>query len=1047
MPSAIPPSSSRRPASGSGTKSPPPRPPGAKSPPPKPLSSGNKSPPPRPLSSGAKSPALGKSRPPRTPHGSPPGTAAAAAPGAAALSKPSDVEAVVVAVRMRPFNTRETDDGSVRVIRMKKEAQGSHTWVRKPDGKEKEYEFDYSWQTHSKTDTSGIGNYVTQDEVFQTLGVPVLNDALEGRNVCLFAYGQTGSGKTYSMVGKEKSTELEEQGIIPRACTELFSRRERDKGNPLVECSIDVRVIEIYMDKVNDLLAPKATWPKQGHKLRFLGDKQGYTVDSMTVVCESYDDMQRAFDAANKNRSVGSHALNEYSSRAHTIYTITYRRTERASADATDATTITSRINLIDLAGSERTEKAQTSGIRFQEGTAINLSLQTLGRCIKVLSEAKGHLVPFNESILTRLLQGSMVNGRVVMIAAISPSNSSTDESISTLEFAKRIKQVRIRCDRNVSVNPLDELRRQKDVMEQEMQAEISRLKKILEQQGLSPDSDKFLTDVESAAAERRKLQEERDQIKAELLEERERRQQLEKDFEELRVATAAGGQNGSPPSRLGGRTSSQELTTKGGSLALDHAPEEPHLSNLNPDARLNGRLIFALRDGENVVGAGEGASVPMEGTGVQDDHCCIKCTELPEGGYEIKLAQVSRGARVTVNGVMQKEGASSINLYHNTRLMFADEGNLFVLRNPGGKAEADLSDVEVTHGLALAELDALEELRLQKEAAVAAGDYEKADSLKKAMDAFHRSPTKPSREELEERRKAAVEREDYEEAARITKEMNSAPGASVLELEGQKRKAIANEDYEEASRLSNLIRSRTHGSWKGQRPVSSPATPGSGDDYTTPLRRAGTLATMRSPAAVARDESLPQRFFEPEEKMGREGSTPLSARPDLLPMTARTQMEYKAKRMFVATASVSLGFLVTGNQPSKLMTLPLDVAVNMESSRVPTHLVVNIYQMTPADQPPSQKRPGIGDRMDFVVHVIGGQGIPDAFSSTVYCKYVFKFNERDTYKTPEVRNTTQPNFDYKKRFAFPKMTRELMDWFQRDSILTFELIGIRSHV
>jgi len=657
--------------------------------------------------------------------------------------------AVVVAVRVRAFNKRESAEKAVRaVVRMKNEEVGARTWVRKADGKEKEYSFDYCWQTHSEESTSGLGNYVTQDDVFQALGVPIVKDALEGRNVCLLAYGQTGAGKTYSMLGKERSEEARDQGIVPRACTELFARCEEDRRNPLVDCNIDVRVVEIYMDKVNDLLAPKETWAQGGRKLRRLPNGQGYTVDSIKVVCESYADVQRVFETANKNRTVGSTALNDRSSRAHTIFTITYRRTEKASADATSATTITSCINLVDLAGSERTAKAKTTGDTLKEGVSINKGLSCLGKCIQVVSEGKeGALVPCNESVLTRLLQGSMINGRVVMIAALSPADSCVDETIGTLEFAKRMKHCRIKCDKNVTMSPLDELRKQKVEMERSMQLEIDRLKSVLAEQGLPPNSDKFLVDVESAARERRRLLEERDQVKAELEAERRMAQQLRFDLEELRQRTAL--------------------------------------------------------------------------------------------------------------------------------------------------------------------------------------------------------------QELEDMKDAAVAREDWEEAARIVEELK-------------------------------------------------------------PLRRAGTV-----------------------------GSSDASPTGCAIPMTARRRSAYQECRMFCARASLSLDFLVSGGAPSRFQQIPLEVTIGKESDTAPPQVVANIYQWTPLDQPASQREFVPGSRLDFVVHIIGASGVPERFSEIVYCHYVFKSAEGEAYKTPEVKNSTAPTFDFKKRFAFPKVDEKLMNWFKQEGVLTFELIGI----
>eukprot|EP00755_Sulcionema_specki_P038728 Sspe_Gene.111440::Locus_93516_Transcript_1_1_Confidence_1.000_Length_1153::g.111440::m.111440/K10392/KIF1; kinesin family member 1 len=358
-------------------------------------------------------------------------------------------ESVQVAVRMRLFNGREKTAGATRIVRMTREEVGSKTYITNPDtGEERHFQFDYSFQSHSETE-QGIGPYATQDTVFNDLGKPVLYTALEGRNVCLFAYGQTGAGKSFSMLGKSEPKEM--QGIIPRSCTEIFRLRDTERDDPLVKYNVSIQVVEVYCEMINDLLANRKDWPPNGHKAKLT--KDGYVVDTVTRPCNNYEDIEGAFTFADKNRSVGSHALNPESSRAHTIYTINYQRQKKTSAEATQAEVITAKINLVDLAGSERSESAGTSGLMLKEGNAINLSLTALGSTIKALSEGKRP--NFRDSKLTLLLQGSMTNGKVIMIAAVSPASICYDESMSTLRFAERIKMVKIKAKKNVTQDPV----------------------------------------------------------------------------------------------------------------------------------------------------------------------------------------------------------------------------------------------------------------------------------------------------------------------------------------------------------------------------------------------------------------------------------------------------------------------------------------------------------------------------------------------------------------------------------------------------------------
>eukprot|EP00756_Hemistasia_phaeocysticola_P041812 Hpha_TRINITY_DN16936_c0_g1::TRINITY_DN16936_c0_g1_i4::g.56648::m.56648/K10392/KIF1; kinesin family member 1 len=988
----------------------------------------------------------------------------------------SEGESVQVAVRMRPFNQREKDADSFLVVRMANETKGSRTWIRKnKDAAERMYEFDYSFQTHGK-DVPGIGPYADQNTVFDTLGKPVLDSALEGKNVCLFAYGQTGAGKSFSMLGKEHCSDPDLQGIIPRSCNEIFRRRDLEKDNPLVEYLVTIQVVEIYCEMVNDLLAPKSTWPKHGHKPRFLGAGQGYTVDTVKVPCTDYRDIEKAFDMSNKNRSVGSHALNGASSRAHTIYMITYKRTEKASADATTATTVTSMINLVDLAGSERTSLAETTGQMLKEGNAINLSLTALGNCIKVLSEAKpGKKVPFRDSKLTLLLEGAMTNGRVIMIAALSPANICYDESVSTLEFAKRIKSVKIMAKKNITTDPLEELAKAKDAMEKEMNAEIERLKSILAGQG---KTDAFLQGVEDAGAERKKLEEERAKLAEELEEERKAAQHMRAELERLMQAekerakmTPAERQELQRKAAQHMRAElerlmqaekerakmtpaeRQELQRKETARIFSAVDKEiegdrggpgkgPFLSNLNEDPRLSGAITYSLKPGENVIGKKGGkATIPLFGDGIVDNHATIVYDDS-EGSMQIILSKVAPGARVLVNGEPQKDtdiAKEPRTLLHNSRLWIGSSANVFVMQTPGYEDDCE-KDVEtdgdgVTFAFARNEAEKLDKMFKERERAVASGDLSKADSLRKTMASFHKTPGAlkgPNIEDLEKQKQEAIAREDYEEASRISRLLTAA-APSVIELEQRKRYAIANEDFEEASRLSELIKARQTGSWRAPNRLQGGGGRGAWGDGT-------------GGAGSPRDQQLPpmtSRDYQSAQEIG--GDALVSARPgdQVIPMTARTQAAFRQRMMFTGRASVSLSFLVdSSGSPSKFQTLALEVPADVPlTGSLPPQLAVNIYQMTPQGQP--QKRFAIGERADFVVHVIGAKGIPEMFSHTVFCKYIFKWGERDSYKTPELKNTTEPNFDFKKRFAFPKMTPTLMDWFKQDQVLTFELIGI----
>lgn len=556
-------------------------------------------------------------------------------------------EAVKVAVRVRCFNQREKDASSQRIVRMNREDKGSRTWIKNVDtNEEKEFHFDYSFDSHDKSEAQ----YATQDIVFNDLGRPVLASALEGKNTCLFAYGQTGAGKSFSMLGN--TAVPAEQGIVPRTCREIFRLIDMDKANALISSSVTIQIMEIYCEQVNDLLSPKGQWPQGGHKPKLT--KDGYVCETITQPCFSYDDIERAFKFADANRSIRAHALNPVSSRAHTIFQIKYEKRTKVAANATQQETITSRLNLVDLAGSERTESAGTSGEGLKEGNAINLSLTALGNTIKALSE--GTRPSFRDSKLTLLLQGSMTNGQVIMIAALSPASICYEESVSTLRFAERIKLVKVKAKRNVTIDPVAEIKKQMETMKKQMQDEIDELRKKSGSGGSAPPNS------EEVERLRQLLEEQKAAEKA-------LRDDMEKQMQQLQET-----QNEREQKQAAIRA--QWKTALG--PATDEKREdirEPHLLNLNAESRLSETLIYKLTPGVTTVGRSNKENPPkfdFSGMGMLKDHCQLI---FDEAGKKVTLKVIAPGARCLVNGASVSD---SIELKHNFRIWL---GNNYAFR------------------------------------------------------------------------------------------------------------------------------------------------------------------------------------------------------------------------------------------------------------------------------------------------------------------------------------------------------------------------------
>nr|XP_046913826.1 kinesin-like protein KIF3A isoform X2 [Dermatophagoides farinae] len=359
------------------------------------------------------------------------------------IDQPSSIK---VAVRMRPLadneKTGSQKDGKITDVLMKDKK------VMIPSKKDL-FEFDYCFDSSNRD----LFNYASQEIVFRKMGQPLLDYAHQGFNVCLFAYGQSGSGKTYTMLGTE-----ENPGITPRFLNDLFKRITTTKKD--IEYIVNVSFLEIYNEKINDLLSDE--FEMLGKNLRVREHPQtGTYVEDLTVfTVESYENAMELLKNGLDRRSTATTNLNEKSSRSHSIFSIILvqnRRFDRHNDDddssddnpRTTETSCISKINLVDLAGSERVGNLNSD--RFREGTMINKSLLTLGKVISQLADNSSSRqnsthhahVPYRDSVLTYLLRDSLGgNSRTSMIATISPAKIHLEETISTLRYASIAQKI-----------------------------------------------------------------------------------------------------------------------------------------------------------------------------------------------------------------------------------------------------------------------------------------------------------------------------------------------------------------------------------------------------------------------------------------------------------------------------------------------------------------------------------------------------------------------------------------------------------------------------
>ncbi|XP_030067465.1 kinesin-like protein KIF3A isoform X3 [Microcaecilia unicolor] len=369
--------------------------------------------------------------------------------------KPESSDNVKVVVRCRPLNEREKAMCNRMAVGVD-EMRGTITVhkVDSPNEPPKTFTFDTVFGPQSK-----------QLDVYNLTARPIIDSVLEGYNGTIFAYGQTGTGKTFTMEGVRAVPEL--RGIIPNSFAHVFGHIAKAEGD--TRFLVRVSYLEIYNEEVRDLLGKDQT---QRLEVKERPDVGVYIKDLSAYVVNNADDMDRIMTLGHKNRSVGATNMNEHSSRSHAIFTITIECSEKG-VDGNMHVRM-GKLHLVDLAGSERQAKTGATGQRLKEATKINLSLSTLGNVISALVDGKSTHVPYRNSKLTRLLQDSLGgNSKTMMCANIGPADYNYDETISTLRYANRAKNIKNKA--RINEDPKDALLRQ-------FQKEIEELKKKLEE-------------------------------------------------------------------------------------------------------------------------------------------------------------------------------------------------------------------------------------------------------------------------------------------------------------------------------------------------------------------------------------------------------------------------------------------------------------------------------------------------------------------------------------------------------------------------------------
>ncbi|XP_016988774.1 kinesin-like protein unc-104 isoform X1 [Drosophila rhopaloa] len=542
------------------------------------------------------------------------------------------MSSVKVAVRVRPFNSREIGRESKCIIEM----AGATTAITNPkvppntSDSVKRFNFDYSYWSHDHHDA----DFSTQSMVYKDIGEEMLQHSFDGYNVCIFAYGQTGAGKSYTMMGRQ---EEQQEGIIPMICKDLFTRIQDTETDDL-KYSVEVSYMEIYCERVRDLLNPKNKGNLRVREHPLLGP---YVEDLSKLAVTDYQDIHDLIDEGNKARTVAATNMNETSSRSHAVFTIFF--TQRRYDTMTDLTTEkVSKISLVDLAGSERADSTGAKGTRLKEGANINKSLTTLGKVISALAEVsaskkkntkKADFIPYRDSALTWLLRENLGgNSKTAMIAAISPADINYDETLSTLRYADRAKQIVCKAVVNEDANAK---------LIRELKEEIQKLRDLLKAEGIEvqegPDGkvvcekrdankDELTksTVIKSPSKSRNRngstTEMAVDQLQASeklIAELNETWEEKLKRTEEIRVQREA------VFAEMGVAVKEDGIT-----VGVFSPKKTPHLVNLNEDPNLSECLLYYIKEGLTRLGTHE-ANVPQDiqlsGSHILKEHCTFE--------------------------------------------------------------------------------------------------------------------------------------------------------------------------------------------------------------------------------------------------------------------------------------------------------------------------------------------------------------------------------------------------------------------------------------
>ncbi|KAJ9627131.1 hypothetical protein H2203_003592 [Taxawa tesnikishii (nom. ined.)] len=500
----------------------------------------------------------------------------------------------------------------------------------------KTFAFDKSYWSFDRKDPHFAG----QDDLFADLGKPLLENAFQGYNNCIFAYGQTGSGKSYSMMGYGK-----DEGVIPKICRDMFDRIEELQKDSNLGCTVEVSYLEIYNERVRDLLNPSN---KGNLKVREHPSTGPYVEDLAKLVVRSFNEIENLMDEGNKARTVAATNMNETSSRSHAVFTLTLTQKRRDIETGMEGERV-AKISLVDLAGSERATSTGATGARLKEGAEINRSLSTLGRVIAALADLstgkrKNSQVPYRDSVLTWLLKDSLGgNSMTAMIAAISPADINFEETLSTLRYADSAKRIKNHAVVNEDPNArmIRELKEELAQLRAKMSSGATAGGVAEEQYSADTPLDQQIVSITQADGTVKKVS------KAEIAEQLNQSEKLYQDLnqtweEKLQKTEQIHKEREAALEELG-------ISIEKGFVGLSTPKKMPHLVNLSDDPLLAECLVYNLKPGTTTVGnvdTAQSAEIRLNGSKILHEHCTFENVD------DVVTVVPKENAAVMVNGI-----------------------------------------------------------------------------------------------------------------------------------------------------------------------------------------------------------------------------------------------------------------------------------------------------------------------------------------------------------------------------------------------------------